>query len=356
MHVARSVCAIQPFEDPVSIAQPGIDEGDRIRRDVPLAGGRLQHPQQIVRLGSASRPPEDVPGERQRLTVLAGQPGGGCQALQGEVMLAQLLERLPTHLVPDPELLIEGDGALGVLQGTGVVAGLEGHLRRQRVRQRVQRVQLARAAHERFRLGVPARLRQQVRQHQVHQRVAGVQPHGPSECGFSSGPVPLERPLHMADGVLRLRDVGVGGDGSNGRLSSGCGDAPGVHVAVDRARAVCHGEVRPRERIGGIGNGRPPEILDGARHGLGCALVQEVTPPKKEVVCVGTLRLTPCKGPLTFGRQTRPDLLGNGGADLLLQAEDAAGIAVEGVGPDLHLVAHTNQPGRDPQMAALRAE
>jgi hypothetical protein len=45
-------------------------------------------------------------------------------------VIAQLLERLPAHLLSYPELLVEGDGAVGVLQGAGVVAGLECHLRR----------------------------------------------------------------------------------------------------------------------------------------------------------------------------------------------------------------------------------
>jgi len=48
-------------------------------------------------------------------------------------VIAQLLERLSAHLMSDPELLVEGNGAVGVLEGAGVVAGLEGHLRRQGV-------------------------------------------------------------------------------------------------------------------------------------------------------------------------------------------------------------------------------
>jgi hypothetical protein len=81
-----------------------------------------------------------------------------------------------------------------------------------------------------------------------------------------------------------------------------------------------------------------------------------VAPAKKEVVCVGILRVPPRERALAFGGKTRPDLLGDGKADLLLQAEDAAGVAVERVGPDLYLVAHANQPGGDPQMAALRTK
>src|SRR4029453_2690741 len=72
--------------------------------------------------------------------------------------------------------------------------------------------------------------------------------------------------------------------------------------------------------------------------------------------CLGILRVPPRETALPIGRKTRPDLLGDGGADLLLQAEDAAGVAVAGVGPDLQLGAHENQPGGDPQMAALDAK
>ena len=57
MHVARGVGAIQPFEGRIRIAQPGMHKGERIRRNVPLAGCHLQRPEQITRLGRAPGPP-----------------------------------------------------------------------------------------------------------------------------------------------------------------------------------------------------------------------------------------------------------------------------------------------------------
>jgi hypothetical protein len=71
VHVARGVGAIQPFEGGVRIAQPGMHEGERIWRDVALAGRHLQRPEQVTGFGRASGPPEDVSGQRYRLAVLA---------------------------------------------------------------------------------------------------------------------------------------------------------------------------------------------------------------------------------------------------------------------------------------------
>ena len=63
MHVARGVGAIQPFEGGVRIAEPGMHQGKRIRRNVPLVGCHLQRPEQITRFGRTTRPPEDVAGQ-----------------------------------------------------------------------------------------------------------------------------------------------------------------------------------------------------------------------------------------------------------------------------------------------------
>ena len=71
VHVARGVGSIQPFEGGIRIAEAGMDEGERIWRDVPLAGCRLQRPEQITRFGRAPRSPEDVSGQGYRLAVLA---------------------------------------------------------------------------------------------------------------------------------------------------------------------------------------------------------------------------------------------------------------------------------------------
>ena len=61
MHVARGVGAIQPFEGRVRIAEPGMHEGERIRRNVPLAGCHLQRPEQITRFGRAPDRPRMYP-------------------------------------------------------------------------------------------------------------------------------------------------------------------------------------------------------------------------------------------------------------------------------------------------------
>jgi hypothetical protein len=81
-----------------------------------------------------------------------------------------------------------------------------------------------------------------------------------------------------------------------------------------------------------------------------------VAPAQKQVVGVSILRVAPRERLLAFRRQARLDLLGDRSADLLLQAEDAAVVAVERVGPDLYLIARPNQPGGDSQLAALRAK
>ena len=86
-----------------------------------------------------------------------------------------------------------------------------------------------------------------MRKYQLNHRVAGVERYRPPESSFSSWPVPLERPIHVSEGVLGLRKVRVGGHGSNCRLANARGDEPRVGVTVERARAVCHGKVRPRE-------------------------------------------------------------------------------------------------------------
>src|SRR5687767_4301608 len=92
-------------------------EGERIRRDVPLAGCHLRRPEQITRFGRAPGSPEDVSRDRYRLAVLSRESGGGRQGLQGQIVITQLLERLAAHLMSYPELLVERNGTVGVLQG-----------------------------------------------------------------------------------------------------------------------------------------------------------------------------------------------------------------------------------------------
>src|SRR4051812_1851436 len=108
---------------------------------------------------------------------------------------------LAAHHVADPEARVDDDGLSRVLAGRGIVASLEGDLRRHRVMRCGEWVELARAAHEWQRLGVAARLRQQMSEHGLWPAAAAIESNRSPQRRLRGRPVPLELPAHLAERV-----------------------------------------------------------------------------------------------------------------------------------------------------------
>ena len=125
MHIVRIVRAVQPFEDRLALTEACVHERHRVGRHVPLARNRVQRRQQRAGLTGAPDFRENVPPERDGLVVLAREPGCGRQGFQGQLVLTQLLVRLPAHHVPDPEFFVEDDRLPGEVESRGIVAGLK---------------------------------------------------------------------------------------------------------------------------------------------------------------------------------------------------------------------------------------
>ena len=127
-------------------------------------------------------------------------------------------------------------------------------------------------------------------------------------------------------------------------------------VAVDGASGVGHRQASPRQPVVRIQRNRSTIELEGPPRRQRRELIREIPAAKVQVVCLRLSGLAPLQRAQPIGRQMQPHLVRNGRAQLALELEHTRRLAVEGRGPDLHLVAGANQPGRDAQPVALKAD
>ena len=199
---------------------------------------------------------------------------------------------------------------------------------------RTERVELSRALYCDGRLLVPAHVRQNHAQVTIRKGITGIEGHGSSNRSLRRGPVPFQpelektqRDLHLDEVAIRAHRLADGIAGSWPHLQRG-------RVAIDRTCAVPVHNPGPRERVVRVDDGGLRVALDGPSRCRQRALVGEVTPPEIEVVRLGVSRLPSGECAQTLGRQPQPDLLGEGGADFLLEGEQAGRLTFVELRPD----------------------
>ena len=175
-----------------------------------------------------------------------------------------------------------------------VIAGQERGVGRERVVHRVQGIELARAAHRRRRLRVPAR----VARIDPEDAGARTRSRGRARWRGAAPPPPPAVPL-VPEGLTIPSDVCASARSGSARTAcaAACAsarqDLQRGRVAVDRAGRIGVGETRPGQRVVAIDLGRALEALDGlARRGRR-ELVPEVAAAQVEVVRLRMARLPP---------------------------------------------------------------
>lgn len=191
-----------------------------------------------------------------------------------------------------------------------------------------------------------AHLRQQVSENQVDLRSARVECQRKSQARFRSWPIPLATPLQVRENELCL---------GRGRTCPGCSRrclaSSGEHlggrrVAVEETACEHPCDRCPGQRVVWVELSGSSVVLDRTAVGRRRPLILEVATPKVQIVCIGALRLPARQRLQTARREAEPDLLGDGGAQLALQAQHTRRLAVVGLGPHLHLVPDSDQCGR----------
>ena len=223
--------------------------------------------------------------------------------------------------------------------------------------QRVRRIELPRASHRGLRFGLMSRLRERVTQEPMRVRVAGIEVHCQSERRLRGLPVPLDHPEIVSACHLRFRQIGVGADGVEGGGPRARADICRPRIAVDRTARVSEREIGPCEGIVRV-DLRAHELNSSIARALPSAVRRCIwyRPLQIRVVGVGVLRLPAPETAHPIGRQSKPDLLGDGGAQLLLQSEQAGRLAFVELRPHVLLIPDANQGDRHSQPAILPLE
>src|ERR1035441_5633905 len=142
MDVVRMVGAIQPIQRLIVLAKPGVYQGRRVRRYIPFARNSFQRVQYLPGLATASQLRQQVASERDRLAVPTAELSGLLQCIKCQIATAQLLAGLRELVVADPEFRIEDVGPPRQLDGSRVVARVEGDLGGKRIMHEIERFQL----------------------------------------------------------------------------------------------------------------------------------------------------------------------------------------------------------------------
>ena len=173
----------------------------------------------------------------------------------------------------------------------------------------------------------------------MRKRVTGIQRDGLFVGGLRGRPVPVEKVTDHPSRGLTLGDVWTAGDGMCSRISCAWPHLQWRRIGIDW---TCREGVRqpsPRQRVLWVEFGGASIVLHGSSVRPRGQLVPEMPPAQVQIVGFHTLRLTALECAETIWRQAQSDLLGDGGAQLPLEFEDAAWLAVERRRPDLNLVA-----------------
>ena len=114
----------------------------------------------------------------------------------------------PLSTWPIKNSRVETDRELRLLERLEIVTGLICDLRRQRMHQRIERIERSRAQSSRAPRPIAA-LREQVPEHEVRNGELRIEADGRAQALFGHRPVPLEQPLHVGEcelplGVLRI--------------------------------------------------------------------------------------------------------------------------------------------------------
>ena len=187
----------------------------------------------------------------------------------------------------------------------------------------------------------------------VRRRVAGIETNREAEGRVRRVPVPVQQPVHVPDGQLRLGKVRIVADGSRRGIPRARSHLEGRGIAVDRARGVDHRKAGPCERVVRIEPDRTLVLLDGLHVRRRRPPAFKVSRTEVRVVGVRILGLPARKAAHAIGRQPEANLLGDGCAQLLLQHQEALRLALVGLRPDVLLISHANERRGHAQLVAF---
>ena len=180
----------------------------------------------------------------------------------------------------------------------------------------------------------------------IRRRVAGIETNRATEGRFRSGPVPVQQPVDVPDGELRLREVRIGADRVRGGVARARPHVERAGIAVHGTPGVGERQAGPGQRVVRVERDRPLVLFDRARVGRRRSPAFEVPSPEIRIVGVGVLRLPAPKPARAIGRQPDANLLRDGRAQLLLQPQQAGRLTLVGLRPDMLLIPHANQRRR----------
>src|ERR1017187_768986 len=160
MDVVRLVGAIQPIQRLIVLAETVVHQGSRVMRYISFARNSFQRVQYLASLTNPSQLRQQVAPEPDRLAIPTAELPGLLQCIECQIATAQLLAGLRELVVADPEFRIEDIGSPRELDGSRVVACVEGDLSGKRTMHEIERVQLARALRGRQGRFVPPHVRQ----------------------------------------------------------------------------------------------------------------------------------------------------------------------------------------------------
>ncbi len=161
---------------------------------------------------------------------------------------------------------------------------------------------------------------------------------------FRFRPFPVQKKMHRADRSVRLRQVGIGGDGAARGFKTEGTDDERRCVAADRTGGMGVRNPRPGKRIVGVARCGPCEAVDGAPGRLRRQLIPEIAAPQVEVIRLCVAGVPVFQRRQTVGRQLHAYMFGQRRAELALELDEAVWLAVERRGPDLRLIGDANQP------------